>query len=154
MGKEISLDEIGAMIVPKEDERKFCIGLVGVPEGYTVEFTGQTGQISDGYHTFDELYEHRYLLFLVLLDIWKEDCDWQWTPWKSKTHWQDGKLVPVWDGWFVAGMNTVAGQVTYHLPIKYWDKCNVEELKEAPSYDGHTSQDVLKRFEAFLEWEP
>ena len=128
-----------------------------VPRGIhplQVRLEGETGQVSDGYHTFDELYEHRYLLFLVLLDVWKEDCDYEWLPWKSKTHWMDGKLVPVWDGWFVAGMKTRTGQITYHLPIKYWDKCNVEHLEEMPAYDGHSSQDVLQRLEALLTWQP
>jgi len=152
---EGAYDEIAQKLKDAGYEHAFIGGTIdmhgiGLTKGQPIP----KGQISDGYHTFDELYEHRYLLFLALLDVWKEDCDYEWLPWKSKTHWMDGKLVPVWDGWFVAGMMTRTGQITYHLPIKYWDKCNVEHLEEMPAYDGHSSQDVLQRLEAFLTWQP
>jgi len=35
---------------------------------------------SDGYHTFDELYEHRHWLFLSLMKMWPERA------WASKLH--------------------------------------------------------------------
>lgn len=94
-------------------------------------------QVSDGYHTFAELYEHRIILYITLCRELPVEC------WKSKVH-SDGS---VWDGWFLLGINKKAGeQITYHLPVKYWNECwFAETLDKAPEFDGHTSQDVLKR---------
>ena len=51
------------------------------------------GQTSDGYHTFDELYDHRCLLFcMISAGI---------AGWKSRKH-HDGSE---WEGWFIAGCN-------------------------------------------------
>ena len=37
-------------------------------------------------------------------------------------------------------------QITYHLPIAYWDETEfAETLDLAPEWDGHTSDDVLER---------
>ena len=38
-------------------------------------------------------------------------------------------------------------QITYHLPARYWHEvCEFAEiLEKAPEWDGHTSDDVLKR---------
>lgn len=94
------------------------------------------GENHDGYHTFNELYEHRYALFLNLLKISK------YPTWKSKLH-SDGTMYA---NQFVAGIQLPTGLITYHLPIKYWEYIkNVYELDNAPEWDGHTSQDVVDR---------
>ena len=99
------------------------------------------GQISDGYHTFDELYAHRCALFIALLDYIKVSGVGP-PVWKSKFH-ADGSMF---EGWFVAGIGTLAGnQITYHLPIHLWDKVHVRPRGKAPKWDGHTSADVVKR---------
>ena len=94
-----------------------------------------TNKISDGYHTFEQLYEHR-------IELWMVICKDHTESWKSKKH-SDGS---VWDGWFILGIGTQKGkQMTYHLPIKYWKELGeVETLPKAPEYDGHTPQDVLR----------
>lgn len=95
-----------------------------------------TSEVSDGYHTFEELYEHRNLLFLQLARFFGEDV------WKAKRN-HDGSK---WEGWFILGINPRKGhQVTYHLPIKYWDQIDCETYDINPFYDGHTSKDVLER---------
>lgn len=105
----------------------------------------KTGLISDGYHTFDELYEHRYTLFIKLCEkmtclIYPQDGR---SVWRSKLH-HDGTMF---DGWFILGINKKASeQITYHLPISKWDDCSFAEvLEKAPEFDGHTSNDVLDR---------
>jgi len=104
-----------------------------------------TNQISDGYHTFGELYEHRIALFIsmlkqrtLLLPV-EQDSE----IWKSKAH-SDGS---VWDGWFILGLYKDRGkQITYHLPMSKWDETSfAEPLDKAPEWDGHTSNDVLER---------
>lgn len=94
-------------------------------------------QLSDGYHTFAELYEHRHALFIALcrrLDL----C-----AWRSRQH-ADGTSFP---GWFIMGLYRAPGeQITYHLPERLWDRTHfVETLDHAPEWDGHTSAEVVRR---------
>lgn len=93
------------------------------------------GNVSDGYHTFNELYEHRNTLFAYLLLLNKERA------WKTLRN-QNGEK---WPGWFIAGMDTDHGQVSYHMPIEWWVILSVREKERNDDYDGHTSQDVLDR---------
>lgn len=97
------------------------------------------GEVSDGYHTFNQLYLHRYLLFLNLTVA---------NPALSfKTRLNDKKEE--WEGWFILGMETEYGQITYHLPAKLWDMAPVKELEYNFDYDGHTSSDVCERLTLF-----
>jgi hypothetical protein len=102
-----------------------------------------TNKISDGHHTFGELYEHRIALFILLCRTLKNAWGDESPIWKSKKH-SDGSSF---DGWFILGIYKEMGnQVTYHLPISKWDECIfAEELETAPEWDGHTSNDVLER---------
>jgi len=109
-----------------------------------------TNLISDGYHTFGELYEARIVLWIALLRLASQqiyspdgDLEYEGKIWKTKTH-SDGS---VWDGWFLLGFGKTPGnQMTYHLPNKYWDECGFAEfVLVAPEFDGHSSADVLKR---------
>lgn len=101
------------------------------------------GQVSDGYHTFDELYDHRCLLFLALMRARPS------ISWYSCLH-NDGTEF---DGWFVAGMNLSGKQITYHLPNRYReliDQTDIPYLDKAPEWDGHSSADVLARLKDWI----
>ena len=106
-----------------------------------------TGEISDGYHTFDELYEHRVTLFIALCRQLIDTMDLKGYDfgkvWRSRLH-SDGTSF---DGWFILGVNKEKGsQITYHLPNKNWkDTEFAETLDKAPEFDGHTAEDVLSR---------
>ncbi len=107
-----------------------------------------TNQISDGYHTFGELYEHRIILFIALCKRLNSLPGDYMSPlhseiWKSKKH-SDGSE---WDGWFIMGIGLEKNhQITYHLPSSKWNDCVfAKELPNAPIFDGHTSVDVLAR---------
>lgn len=104
----------------------------------------ETGQISDGYHTFDELYEHRHRLFLALCSALSALATHE--VWRSRLH-SDGTHLA---GWFIAGIGTAPGhQITYHLPDRLWPETSwIRELERAPAFDGHTSDDVLGRLKA------
>lgn len=102
------------------------------------------GKTSDGYHTFDELYRHRCLLFVALMAAYPDKS------WFSPKH-HDGTSF---DGWFVAGMSLPTGDITYHLPIEMWalTKQAVPRLLDtAPQWDGHSSSDVCDRLEAWIK---
>lgn len=105
--------------------------------------------ISDGYHTFGELYEHRIELFLTICRIGYDlrrlfpNKDAFPPVWRSKNH-SDGTSF---EGWFIAGMWKEKGkQITYHLPMSKWDNTAfMETLDQAPEWDGHTAANVLER---------
>ncbi len=119
-----------------------------------VEITGST---SDGYHTFDELYEHRAVLFIKLCE---KIQDFRYhgdsrnrrgdekLVWRSMLH-SDGTMF---DGWFIMGINRNMGtQMTYHLPFAKWSETDfAEDLCKAPEWDGHTAGDVLDRIASLL----
>lgn len=109
--------------------------------------------VSDGYHTFDELYDHRCLLWIFGLKYLKGGLietgnDQEGDVWRTTKH-SDGSE---WGGWFLLGCCTEYGkQMTYHLPMKYWAYCNfAETLDQAPEFDGHSSNDVLERIKQLL----
>lgn len=102
----------------------------------------ETGKVSDGFHTFDELYEHRCYLFVALMRTNPE------ISWRSHSH-EDGTM---YDGWFVAGMHLPTGDISYHLPINMWkllNNCAVDTMDISPKFDGHTASDVIKRLGAW-----
>ena len=96
-----------------------------------------TNNISDGCHTFRELYDHRAKPFSIICnqDFIREDA------WKSKLH-DDGTMF---DGYFIVGINTPKGQATYHYEMKYWDYFHIKELHKAPKWDGHTPNETIER---------
>ncbi len=108
-----------------------------------------TDKISDGFHTFEELYAHRIELFITLCKSLMTIQD--LTPpnpsrpkiWKSKNH-SDGTSH---EGWFIMGIGITQGrQITYHLPMSKWEQTSfVLELDKAPEWDGHNSHEALQR---------
>ena len=106
----------------------------------------EIGNVSDGYHTFNELYHHRAILFSIICNQNSRYA------WKSKLH-ADGTM---YDNMFIVGMNLpIKGAlypVTYHYDVEpYWDMFNVKELERAPNWDGHTPWDVVDRLERFSQ---
>ena len=92
-------------------------------------------KMSDGYHTFADLYEQRLILSAALA---KNNPH----AWKSKRH-EDGS-VPFGGGWFIMGFDTDEGCYTYHYELKYWDLFQCKELDKGKPWDGHTSMDVRR----------
>lgn len=90
--------------------------------------------ISDGYHTFEELYYHRMMLFSIILNQNKN------ISWKSRQHY-DGTMF---NDYFICGIETPEGHYTYHYDLKYWDKFDIKELERAPKYDGHKPEDIVR----------
>lgn len=99
----------------------------------SVEINGDT---SDGYHTFNELYHHRAVLFSVIVKAFSDKA------WKSKMH-HDGTM---YNGMFIVGIETPNGQATYHYDIDpYWNMFECQELKRAPEWDGHSPKEAIDR---------
>ena len=95
-----------------------------------------TGDTSDGYHTFNELYHHRAVLFSVIVKAFQEKA------WKARLH-HDGTM---YDGMFIVGIDTPYGQASYHYDIEpYWNMFACRELERAPEWDGHTPAQAIER---------
>lgn len=95
--------------------------------------------ISDGYHTFDELYDHRNLLFLT---------------WLVEERRNGGRFREVYwvrdhfPGWDLVATNVGQQQVSYHVSACYRDICAdwfTERTSLEDVFDGHTSSDVADR---------
>lgn len=93
------------------------------------------GAVSDGDHTFSELYRHRAILTAALFNAHPEMC------WKSKQH-HDGTM---YDDYFIVGIDTPHGQATYHYALECWDMFHVREMERAPEWDGHTPEEAANR---------
>ena len=99
-------------------------------------FDVKIGEVSDGYHTFNELYHHRALLFSVICRCFPDRA------WKSKQH-DDGSMF---EDMFIVGIDTPEGQASYHYFMEpYWKMFNVRELDKAPVWDGHTASQAIER---------
>jgi hypothetical protein len=99
---------------------------------------GFTKDVSDGYHTFGELYNHRSILYIAFLQTLKSSA------WMSRRHCDDSQ----WDGWFIAGTTLPTGDISYHLDVKFWDilkNSEITVLDNAPKWDGYSSDDVFNR---------
>lgn len=98
------------------------------------------GDISDGYHTFDELYEHRCLLYIAWLTSAATPSD----PYVVLDHYK---------GWDLLVCNLPGqGQISYHVPCKYRELYRYIKVANegVHEWDGHTSQDVLSRIEKWI----
>lgn len=95
------------------------------------------GEVSDGFHTFNSLYEQRMILFAALVKAYKDKS------WKSYRH-EDGEYC-FGGGWFIVGIDTPEGSYTYHYENKYWDMFDCTDLPRAKHWDGHTEADAEVR---------
>ncbi len=105
--------------------------------------TIEIGEAYDGYHTFNELYEHRNLLFISLcLSIEDEhvgSCCWN----------RNGNF----DGYFCLYLwiGHERKQISYHIPDKYLPLIEKDIKQQECKWDGHTSNDVLNRLKEFCK---
>ena len=105
-----------------------------------------SGDTSDGYHTFDELYEHRALLLINwLLEVIDPFAD------------DNQKEVPCWvadhyPGWDLVFYNSAVGQVSYHI-ARYLRPLYEGKFKQVQSndeFDGHVAKDVAFRLKSLI----
>lgn len=94
------------------------------------------GDLSDGSHTFRQLYYQRMMLFAALV---KQNRD---KAWKSLRH-EDGELC-FGGGWFIVGIDTPEGSYTYYYEDNYFSLFDCVELEKGKHWDGHTEKDVTR----------
>jgi hypothetical protein len=128
------------------------------------------GQVSDGYHTFDELYEFRKMYNAALFNEWAKqntqplqiplqkqsdvpmyviqpNYKAKYNVHKSWKHY-DGELC-FGGGWFIVSAMLPSGLISNHYEAKYWDLFKIPEVEKALfEFDGHTGKDVLERLKS------
>lgn len=118
----------------------------------TVTSYGKMGEVSDGYHTINELYRYRMLynaaFFNALYAEYSERDTAIGPIVKSRKH-SDGELC-FGGGWFIVVANLPTGQISNHYRDEYWDLFKVLEVEQAPEYDGHTPAVAADRLEKYL----
>lgn len=116
--------------------------------------------ISDGYHTFKELYDIRLAYNVALFNEWASS----WL--KNKYYRDSGKLIGLieprynvhksWKhydgelcfggGWFIVVAILPTGQISNHYKAEDWDLFKIPETEKALfSFDGHSGEDVINR---------
>lgn len=124
------------------------------------------GGISDGYHTFDELYTFRKMYNATLFNEWASGrmtvlkgmqngrryenaglC--KYNVHKSWRH-EDGELC-FGGGWFIVVAMLPDGQISNHYKEEDWGLFNIPETPKALyPFDGHTGQDVIFRLSRLI----
>ena len=109
---------------------------LAIPTGVSV------GDVSDGYHTFNELYDFRKAYNAVLFNEWaKSGTN---NVHKSKRHYDGDECFG--GGWFIVVAILPSGQISNHYEMKDWHLFKVPEHEKALfEFDGHDGNDVLDR---------
>lgn len=113
-----------------------------------IKHISESGQVSDGYHTFNELYAHRNALSILVFTSGHVV-----NAFKAKKH-HDGTSF---DNYFlmsglVKNSDGVMKQVSYHVPSKFWEYVKLPEYEVSPvEFDGHSSNDVLELFYSLIK---
>lgn len=112
---------------------------INVPEGIEI------GDISDGYHTYRELYEFRKHYNAALFNEWSKLN--KYDVHKSKRHYEGEECFG--GGWFIVVAILPAGQISNHYKMEDWDLFNIPDFEKALfQYDGHSGKHVLHRLGA------
>ena len=101
------------------------------------------GEISDGYHTFNELYYYRMLYNAAFFNLLPKE----WVH-KSKRHYDGEECFG--GGWFIVMANLPTGQISNHYELKDWDLFQIPEKEVADEWDGHTPQEAAERLHEYL----
>lgn len=116
----------------------------------------KTESITDGYHTFNELYEFRKMYNALLFNEWALQTPLNGEPikgvfnkyyvhksWKhSDGEWCFGSEKE----WFVVCAKLDSGLITNHYKAEDWDLFDIPETETSIfEYDGHTPQDTIER---------
>ena len=104
------------------------------------------GEVSDGYHTFNELYYYRMLYNAAFFNLLPKE----WVH-KSKRHHTGEECFG--GGWFIVMANLPTGQISNHYELKDWDLFQVPEKEFADEWDGHTPQEAAERLHKYLQQE-
>ncbi len=138
--RQLNFETIQQAIIDTPDEHKF----------------------SDGYHTFESLYDIRLAYNVALFNEWADQLETipgvfdqhsmnllcsKHDVHKSQRH-HDGEPC-FGGGWFIVVANLPSGQISNHYEMKHWDLFKIPSYEKAKyEWDGHTSEDVINRLKS------
>ena len=103
------------------------------------------GDVSDGYHTFDELYEFRKVYNAALFNEWAKTG--KYSVHKSIKHYEGDECFG--GDWFIVVAVLPEGQISNHYKMKDWELFKIPSFGRALyEFDGHNSEDVLSRLKS------
>ncbi len=119
--------------------------VIDIADEKTLRSGIDVGEVSDGYHTFNELYEFRKVYNAALFNSFnKHDL---YNVHKSEYHHDGGKCFG--GGWFIVVAILPGGQISNHYEMKDWDLFKIPSVEKAlHEFDGHTASDVLERLKS------
>jgi len=127
----------------KEEDKMENTKCIILPDNVSIS------DISDGYHTFRELYNFRKVYNAVLFNEWARQGKYQIH--KSLRH-DDGETCFNSNDYFIVVAMLPTGQITNHYKIADWDLFDVPETVTALfPFDGHTPNDVLIRLTKLIQ---
>lgn len=101
----------------------------------------RTKDLSDTYHTFGDLYDHRMAFNVALVNaiqlLNRDDL----YAYKTLKHHDD----TMFEGMFIVVIESRHGQISYHYNLEHWNKFEVSAIDKANEYDGHTPADTIER---------
>lgn len=104
--------------------------------------TFEENELSDGWHTFNDLYEFRKLYNAALFNEWALSNKYEVH--KSIRH-NDGEYC-FSGGWFIVVAILPLGQISNHYKMIDWDLFDIPAKDKALyPFDGHTPKDVMDR---------
>lgn len=110
------------------------------------------GNTSDGYHTFNELYEFRMIYNAALFNEWASHNKYETN--KSWKHHDGEWCFGNEKEWFIVTAKTPFGVISNHYPASDWDLFKVPETEiSIHEYDGHTARDVVRRLRNTIKLE-
>lgn len=103
------------------------------------------GDCSDGYHTFNELYEFRKVYNAALFNEWAKQK--KYDVHKSIKHYEGNECFG--GGWFIVVAMLPDGLISNHYEMKDWSLFDIPEYEKSLfPFDGHSASDVLFRLKA------
>ena len=116
------------------------------------------GDVSDGHHTFNELYRYRMLYNAAFLNTYSNPEVRMMSDGnhsvivrnvgKSRLH-HDG-TEPFGGGWFIVWAELDGRLVSNHYELEHWDLFDIPEYATAPEWDGSTPEQEADALEAWL----
>lgn len=111
----------------------------GYPPGH------DPAELTDGYHTMQDLYDHRRALTAALAAVAAPH-----SAYRTRHH-HPTDTEPMHPGYFLVSIHLPGqGEIRYHYPIQHWDDfAAVPEVPYAAVWDGATPADNITRL---LAW--
>lgn len=108
-----------------------------------------TGETSDGFHTFNELYYYRLCYNAIFINSLVKLINDNPAKFKdikvckSKKHF--GGEPCYGGGWFIVMVSTPWGQISNHYKLEYWDMFNCRVADTSWKWDGHGMKEAMER---------